>query len=298
LAELLGGALVVESTLGLGSTFRATIPIIFIQPEDRVSELSPAEDLLKYPILVIEDDEETQMLYEAFLRGSGFQSLKAYNLREANKILETTRPVAIVLDILMPNENGWGFLIELKEKAALRDIPVFITTVLEDHEQALSLGAADFCTKPVDRSWLLKKLKIIAASKPIQKVLLIDDEEVSRYLLKGVLADTKFSILEASGGIEGLEIAHSEQPDLIFLDLVMPDLTGFEVLLKLRQDARTRDIPVVVVTSKILDEQELALLKEKASAVVPKNVTSRDAVLLEIRGALNQIAAYNKTDKA
>jgi signal transduction histidine kinase/CheY-like chemotaxis protein len=297
LAELLGGSLTVESEEGLGSKFKATIPLVFIQPEERHALEKNQGDILRFPVLVIEDDEETQRLYEAYLRGSGYQTLKAFTLREARKILESTNPVAIVLDILMPGENGWSFLVDLKSNTALRHIPVFITTVLEDREQALSLGAADFCTKPVDRAWLLKKLKVLAANRPMQKALLIDDEEVARYLMKGTLSGTKFKIFEANNGIDGLRLARQEKPDIIFLDLVMPEMTGFEVLIELRKYEETKDIPVMIVTSKVLDEDELALLQSKASAVVPKNVTSRDAVLDEIRGALANIAELGNIEK-
>jgi signal transduction histidine kinase/DNA-binding response OmpR family regulator len=290
LAELLGGRLTVKSQLGIGSTFRAFIPLVYARTPDSTGTTKVREDITRFPVLVIEDDNEAQALYEKFLTGTGFQCLPAYTLTEARQILATTRPLAVILDILIPGENGWAFLTEFKSQPVTRDLPVFVLTVLEDRNQALLLGAEDFCTKPIERQWLLARLRQLAATFPISTVLIVDDEEVSRYLLKGILADTKYSLLEAPGGLEGLRLARELRPDLIFLDLMMPDLSGFEVLAQLRQDERTRAIPVIVVTAKALDEQELADLREKTAAVLPKSTSSPEAALAEIRAALTRLA--------
>src|SRR5262249_36534390 len=163
---------------------------------------------------------------------------------------------------------------------------------------ALALGADDFCVKPVDRAWLLDRLHALAAPDPAEKVLVIDDDEVSRYLLKGLLADTRFTVVEASGGAEGLRLAAAERPRAVFLDLDMPDLSGYEVLEALRADAATRHVPVIIHTSKVLEDADRERLAG-AAAILPKESPSREAALARLREVLAgvRLGAGNAGDR-
>lgn len=289
LAEMLGGSVGLVSRPGVGSTFSAVIPLHYQEPDAAaMSEIDVPPDPTRHQVLVVEDDVATQALYEKFLKSSGFQSLPAVSIRAARQMLERITPAAIVLDVLMPGEDTWDFLAELKGAEATRSIPVIIASVLDEHDRGLALGAEDYCIKPVEKKWLLGKLKDIARGSPVEKVLIIDDEEVARYILKGHLAETKYAVLEASNGPDGLALARKARPDAIFLDLVMPGMSGVEVLHQLKADEATRQIPVIISTSKVLEEDERRALQSDALAILSKEAPSREAALMAVGKALRQ----------
>jgi len=285
LAALLGGALTVESEPGKGSTFWLRLPL---SHAERAEDVLPTEDLARRPVLIVEDSSITLALYERYLQDSGFQVLAASSVREAKQVLKTIAPVAVVLDILLPGGEGWELLSFLKADPLTRSVPVLVASILDDQDKGLALGADDFCVKPVDRRWLLRKLGEAARLGPVEKILVIDDEEVSRYLLRSLLSGTKFSLVEAAGGEEGLVLAREEHPQLIFLDLVMPGLSGVEVLHRLKEDCVTRDIPVFIYTSQSLSEEERRVLLKSATSIVAKRNYSRESVVCSIRDALKQ----------
>jgi CheY-like chemotaxis protein len=159
--------------------------------------------------------------------------------------------------------------------------------MVDNQHNALALGADDFCVKPVDRAWLLGRLQALAGPDA-EKVLIIDDDDVARYLLKGLLTDTRFAVLEADNGGDGLRLAAQEQPRAVFLDLDMPGLSGFDVLRALRADPATRRLPVVIHTSRILEEAERLALADGATASLSKEAPSREVAVARLREALAQ----------
>ena len=190
-------------------------------------------------------------------------------------MLRELRPKAIVLDVLLQGEHSWELLQELKQGASTAEIPVFVITVVENRGKALALGADAFSPKPAERSWLLSQLNAFVSPDRAPHVLVIDDDEVSRYVVRSILAN-QFRFTEATDGQQGLRQARDNKPDVIILDLKMPDLSGFEVLKTLRTDTQTSSIPVIIHTSKVLDSFERHEL-QSAISVISKDSKSRES---------------------
>jgi signal transduction histidine kinase/CheY-like chemotaxis protein len=288
LAVLLGGSVTVKSEVGVGSTFSVKIPRIYKEPVTEVQRPVPSIDSTKFPVLVIEDDPKAILLYEKYLKRSDFQVIPAYNLTQAKEVLRSIRPFAIILDILLPGEDGWAFLAEMKANESMQDIPILVVTIVEDKQKGMALGAYDYCVKPVERKWLLKKLKELAQKRILEKILVIDDEEVSRYLIRNYLSDLPYTLIEAADGQEGLRRAVEDRPQAILLDLIMPGMDGFEVLDQLKRNPLTRDIPVIVITSKVIDEEDRKRLADKALKILSKETASRETLMAQIEEILTE----------
>jgi signal transduction histidine kinase/CheY-like chemotaxis protein len=294
LAQLLGGDVYVKSEVGSGSTFIAVVPVRYIGATEAVyvPDVKRELDASRLPVLVVEDNREALFIYEKYLKGTGFQVVPAQDLKEARRALEEFKPVAIVLDVLLQGEHSWQLLQELKQSPSTRDIPVFVVTVVENEAKALALGATGFHAKPIDRAWLLAQLHTTLARDEGQ-ILIIDDDEISRYLLKGLLGSTGYRLLEARGGVEGLRLARESKPQLIILDLSMPDLNGFEVLEALKDARETREIPVVIYTSQALGSPERERL-QAAVDIVPKETGSRELAEMRFAEALARAGLRTK----
>lgn len=277
-AELHGGEVKVQSAPGEGSTFTLRLPV-----EPRRSNEQPAPpprttaptDANRPLILVVEDNPEAAEILGRHLEAGGFRMSVARTGNEALDLARDLQPVAITLDILLPEIDGWEVLTRLKATEATRDIPVVIVSVVDNPELGRALGALDYFVKPVDRGALLSRLNHHAFTSRVQlgeiRVLVVDDEPGNIKVIQALLEPEGFKVLTASGGREGIDVARAQLPHLILLDLMMPHVSGFDVVEALRAEGATKSIPIMVLTAKELTDDDKAALNGQVAAVFQRN---------------------------
>jgi CheY-like chemotaxis protein len=194
------------------------------------------------------------------------------------------KPIAVTLDLVLPGLDGWEVLKRLKSDEATCKLPVVIISMDDNRDLGLALGADDYFIKPVDRPRLLEKLRAIrSAGNGRPRLLVIDDDAAVHALLDEDLSSLGYAIVNAYSGDEGLRFAIDSSPDVIILDLMMPNMSGFEVADALKDDPRTANIPILVLTSKDVSRGDRALLHTKVTSFVQKGKSAREQLVREIR---------------
>jgi signal transduction histidine kinase/CheY-like chemotaxis protein len=273
LAELLGGQIQLESEPGLGSKFSLTVPRVYQAPlgqQDAVIAERLAPNRLT--VVALDDNAADLAVLQTMLRGTSYQLVATRSIAEARRAAMQHRPRALILDVLVGDDFSWDLLAETKKTPELADVPILVVSALEDAAKATALGADAFSAKPVERGWLLESLDRLVKGEERTRVLVIDDDEVFRYVVRQELTTDNIRVLEAATGSHGLERVGQERFDLVLLDLDLPDISGYEVLAQLGRGA-AQFPPVVVVSGMLLGPQERQRLA-KAAAIVPKSEIS------------------------
>jgi signal transduction histidine kinase/CheY-like chemotaxis protein len=289
LATLLGGRLDVQSQLGSGSTFTLRVPLFFrsATPVQKALEIAIEPDPGRLPVVVVEDVFEAQLFYERALRGSPFQMLPARSVSEAKAVISSRQPAAILLDVLLNGEDTWELLAELKRDPATSSIPIIVISTMDEAKKGLSLGADVYAVKPIDMRWLLDTLARVTQSGPATvRVLVIDDHDAARYIVHQCLPAPRYAVSEAETGASGIAMAQSLTPDVIVLDLNLPDINGREVLKQLTQDRNTADIPVIIVSSQTISDDDRRTWADAAADVVAKHRVTRDVLEAAVMAAV------------
>ncbi len=289
--RLMGGDIAVESRLGQGSAFTVRLPAEVKPDKVKIPESSESKITAAIPhrlspssetVLVIDDDPVARDLMAHFLMKEGFQVAVASNGEEGLRIAREAHPQAITLDVLMPGMNGWHTLTALKADRDLADIPVIMLTIVDNRNRGYALGASDYLTKPVDRDRLTTILKKYQGDASLHRVLIVEDDASTREMMRRLLQREGWQVSEAENGRVALEQVAKHTPDLVLLDLMMPELDGFEFASLLRQQETWREIPIVVVTAKDIADEDHLRLYGLVERVLQKEASTYEDLLSEV----------------
>jgi CheY-like chemotaxis protein len=240
----------------------------------------------RIPVLLVEDNSADAFAFERMLAPSSYQPIVTHTIQQAKEALERFRPAAVLLDIVLEGDETWRYLIELRQREATSGLPVIVVSSSGDAAKAINLGADEYLGKPAEPEQLLRLLDRVTGRSSVTRVLLIDDEEISRYLVRQLLPRGVFDLREAATGVEGLARLRNDRPDIVILDLNMPGMDGYQFLERLDAEA---DIPAIVLTSMILNSDQRSRLG-RAAKIVSKSDLSSVALTTAISGALAKTA--------
>jgi signal transduction histidine kinase/CheY-like chemotaxis protein len=300
--QLMSGDVTVQSEAGEGSVFTIKLPAIVPDPslnhgaiEERrralVADHSGMDEADSLPapgtcVLVVDDDPVQRELMQRYLRKEGFTVRTAGGGVEGLRLARQLIPAAITLDVMMPDMDGWSVLAALKADPALRDVAVIMLTMVDDPERGFALGAADYATKPVNRVRLSQIVRRHLSPNLPGPVLLVDDDVTFRDVTRAMLEKEGWSVSEAENGAAALKSMEEQRPSVIFLDLIMPVMNGFEFAADVRLHPEWRSIPIIVITSQDLSNDDRRRLNGDVQTILQKEGASRESLLQQVRDAL------------
>jgi signal transduction histidine kinase/CheY-like chemotaxis protein/HAMP domain-containing protein len=304
LVELHNGKIWVESGgLGKGSKFLFTIPRRHAEIEAyKVIENHTHESLFTKPsekskgktILIVEDNVNASQLLRIYLTDAGYDTYIATDGEEAIAKAKEIKPFAITLDIMLPKKDGWQIMQELKNFPETQDIPVIIVSIVDDQNFGFSMGAVGYLVKPIDKDQLISILDKLEISLQPQNnkpnILIIDDNHDDIKLMESILSSEGFGVLNADNGSDGIKKAIKAKPDLIILDLIMPKVSGFDVIKSLQDHPEARKIPIIISSIKELTAEDRERLNSKVKSIVQKGEDAKTHIL----EAIKQIEAFHK----
>ena len=287
-AQMMGGDIQLQSEFGRGSVFTVRLPRVSGPARPAPGHAAaPADPAFAPLVLVADDDQATRELISRGLQKEGFRVLAASSGEEAIRLAREKRPDAISLDVLMPGMDGWTVLRALKGDPLTSSIPVVMVSMLDDRDIGYALGAADYLTKPFDREKLVLALRRFRQGSSPRPVLVVEDDPATREVVRRALERDGWIVTEADNGRRALESLSRSVPDLIVLDLMMPEMDGFEFVTELRRSEAGRRIPVVVVTAKDITAEDRKRLNGQVRRIFSKGSFSREELTAELRRALD-----------
>jgi CheY-like chemotaxis protein len=286
-ARMMGGDISVSTELGKGSTFVLTLPSNVSVGQDAPPELrATSSDSISAPtVLVIDDEPAIHELLTRALAKHGLKVEGAFSGEEGLRLARKLHPNAITLDVMMPGMDGWTVLAALKSDAELADIPVVMLTIVDNKNLGYALGASEYITKPIDRERLvsiLLRYRVRAGSV----ALVVEDDDASREMLRRLLETQGWLVAEAPNGRAGLDRLSAVKPGVVLLDLMMPEMDGFQFLDEMRANPEWNGVPVIVITAKDLTDEDRHRLNGHVSRVLQKGQYRSDELLTEVGRAV------------
>lgn len=287
--QLMGGDISVESEYGVGTVFSIKLPVAIVEKKARPAVVAEAGKELPAPaqgvstVLVIDDDQSVREILWRFLSKEGFRVETASGGKDGLRLARELRPQVITLDVMMPDEDGWAVLAALKSDSELSGIPVVMLSIIDNKKTGFAMGASDYLTKPIDMDLLLWTLQRYRIDTPQPKLLMIEDDAMTRQLVRYMLEKEGLDVSEASNGRIGLEEVARAKPDLILLDLIMPEMDGFEFVDELQKVEAWQSIPIVAITASDLTEKERVRLEGRVKRVLQKEAYDSETLLTVVR---------------
>ena len=293
LVEMHGGAITVSSEPGRGSIFTFTVPA-WATSQGAVTTLQqrplrrPNQGLPGTAILVVDDDPSVRQLISRHLEQDGWKTVQASNATDALQLARESRPTLITLDIMMPDASGWWVLEKLKEDPQTAGIPVLVVTIVEDQRLVFALGASDYLGKPYDRGALIAKIHRLLPQLRGKRVLVVDDDPEARAMLAKILKEEQATVIGAASGDEAMTLLSQSPPDLVLLDLMMPGMSGFEMVARMRALPAASNIPVMIVSAKELTAEDVLTLNGHIQRFVAKGSIEPEGLTNAVRQLLGQ----------
>jgi signal transduction histidine kinase/DNA-binding response OmpR family regulator len=299
--RMLGGDITVGSKYGAGTTFTVTLPGVVTSESQQsaaataaghlgsASPQAAAQPAPRGPlVLVIDDDAAARDLLERHLTKDGYRVRLAADGQSGLALARELKPDVIALDVMMPGMDGWAVLAELRKDPELHAMPVIMASMLDNREMGLALSADEYLTKPLDRARLQAALRRLVHSRQSRTVLVVDDDPSAREVAQRALQQEGWQVATAENGRVALERIAESRPALVLLDLLMPEMDGFEFLHELRRHSDCRDLPVIVQTAKDLTPADLELLQRNVQKVLQKGAFAREELWSDVRALVRQ----------
>jgi signal transduction histidine kinase/CheY-like chemotaxis protein len=291
LCQMMGGDVTVTSEPGKGSTFIVRLPFAAARVDDapaaRDGEAVGAEPGRDY-VLVIDDNETARALIADYLAQAGFTVITAVDGREGLRRAKQYHPIAITLDVLMPDIDGWTVLAALRGDPELADIPTIIATIVDEQRHGMTLGAVGYLTKPIDREKLVDLIAKYRRPSGPTRVLIIEDDATQRERIRSWLEPQNWSLIEADNGRVALDRLSECIADVILLDLMMPEMDGFQFVAEMQKHPMWIQIPIIVVTARDLTVEDHARLNSGIEVVLRKESFRPTTLIESIRRVVTQ----------